>query len=1100
MTFKNRFALQLCSMMMLCVMLAGALLPLSPLGAQTAVVYSGTHDFSSYTSAGTPDGISRIASNLRSAGDGSYDKVYPVDGAFGKETGDIAVGIEKNFLGTLTADSSGKLYKGDTGYGHSKSLASDDYIELNNIITELYTASDGYANDALHFSFQFAYDGAADVNRYANARFYYPDSSGENTSFGMKVLDLSSEGTLSIAKQTVDYTLQSQKWYDIDAFFFLNNADGEVLSDGNGKMQIGIKLYINGNQMYIGEADENGIYYYTTSVTTPFTQLYFLRMGSESGSKSSYTKELTLFDNITVSGLGYAELPSFEPLPDSLSVPSIFASGAVLPRDTSFNIWGKAYPSSDVTVKLDGKTYSTKADAAGDWSVAADALSVSGAPYTLVISDSDGTELSYDNILAGDVWLCGGQSNMYHSYNTLTKEEGYDYTEEIAQIQANDNIRFFYQDIAASSEAQWDVTGGYWAACNAETACKFSAEGYYFGKYLEEAIDVPVGLIFAARGGTMIESWMSQEAMKQNPLIAHRAEYVDSSEAAKSASRHYNSMIAPLMNFKIKGVIWHQGEANQTRHYEYLELHKALISSWRDSWGYDFPFIITQLESLSTRYGYIFIREEQRKVTEQVANTDMAVIMDLGDPEKEHPREREEVGRRLSLAAQKTAYGLDVESGYPYPASVSYNGDNAVITYENYYDGLKTSDGTTAVTGFKVSNADGEYYDAKAVISSPGTVTVSCDGVNDIRGIQYGFEPYPDPELNLYNSANLIASPFRDGVNSDKTVNLENYTTSGKVPPSGLEYIRSYTFAPKNDLIYAPSDGSYRAVNPVKGLYGKDANNTSVCMESVIKDGATGDVVNADKYLEFKPGNVEIEAQNPVHVRFQLAYEGNEDALRAVTATIYGTTVSKNYSNFQLVAMQNGSLLVHKKSTDVTLKPGKWYTFDLVLTSDMRIKAYVNGRKVTVSGEDSDGYVKATGSKTSDWTSVSQLRFGYVDKANGQKTVLAVDNIFVEPAASGDLPLDPVIVVYDEANDVLSAEVSILDQTDLSSSAVVVGVYGENNELLSVVYKENVTLENGAARISVKNADIAGAKSVKVFAWSDDSALTPLDSVNAFEN
>lgn len=444
-----------------------------------------------------------------------------------------------------------------------------------------------------------------------------------------------------------------------------------------------------------------------------------------------------------------------------LWLPSVFDDDAVLQRDTELNIWGEAVPGGWVTVEIDDKEYKTTVASDGSWRVTADAISVEKNPYTMTVSAEYGEPIVYENLLAGEVWLCSGQSNMEWS---LTKADGG--ADEIANADYPE-IRLFTQTKNGTTEVQKDVTNGRWKVCSLSTVQNFSAVGYLFGKELHEQIDVPVGLIYAAYGGARMEAFVSEEALTASSLT-ECLDYVSITDMKRSATRLYNAMIAPLIPYNLKGCIWYQGCANIGVYDEYHELSKIMLDDWRSRWGQeDMPFIITQLaaygrEDVENVEFYPYLREAQLNFAqdETLDNVGMAVVLESGEKDNIHPTDKHTPAHRLALVAEGMVYGMDVEYMYPSPVSYEVHDKTISVHFKDVYDGLEC--GGDTLDSFEIMDAEGNWYAASAEISGTDVVNVTdCEHVP--VAVRCGFAPYPDPMVNLYNSAGLLVTPFRIG-------------------------------------------------------------------------------------------------------------------------------------------------------------------------------------------------------------------------------------------------------------------------------------------------------------------------------------------------
>lgn len=618
----------------------------------------------------------------------------------------------------------------------------------------------------------------------------------------------------------------------------------------------------------------------------------------------------------------------------------------VLQQQTQAPIWGESKPGKTVEVKTswDGKVYRTQADSEGQWKVAV-ATPQAGGPYTIRISDGKPVEL--ENVLIGEVWLCSGQSNMEMQVEGWGKVMNY----EQEKIEANQypNIRLLLVDKATASQPVDDLsaaTGG-WQVCSAQSVADFSAAAYFFGRNLQQNLNIPIGLIDTSWGGTFAESWTSCESLASLPYMHERLEQakalpiskegreekfhqdIDNWQAriakidkgymngkawwaatdyndrtwpqmqvpgwvqqqglpgfngiiwmrktidipAKWAGKEltlemgpiddndftyfngvevghtegflvprtykipkelvkagkaviavrimdtggnggfggeanslllrrsksdalalagdwkyqtsvsmkdvppmpvntanepnipsflFNAMLHPLVPYSIKGAIWYQGEANTGQAYRYRDLLPLMITDWRNQWGYDFPFYIVQLANfmgLQTEpceSTWAELREAQTQAL-HLNNTGMAVTIDIGDANDIHPKNKQEVGRRLALAARAQTYGEDIPYSSPLYKDYRIEGNKIRLTFSHTYGGLKAKDGGK-LQGFTIAGPDHKFYWADAVVDGE-TIVVSSPQVPMPIAVRYAWAD--NPVCNVYNQAGLPMSPFR---------------------------------------------------------------------------------------------------------------------------------------------------------------------------------------------------------------------------------------------------------------------------------------------------------------------------------------------------
>lgn len=432
---------------------------------------------------------------------------------------------------------------------------------------------------------------------------------------------------------------------------------------------------------------------------------------------------------------------------------NLFSDNMVLQRGREVPVWGTANDGEEVTVEINGQKAKATAKE-GKWMLRLAPLTAGG-PTTLTIS-SGSKRIDLKNVLIGEVWICSGQSNMQWPLEKTTNAE------EAISAASNEKIRLFTVPRKTTPEPQSEVDGT-WVTCTPETARGFSAVGYYFGKALEKALGVPVGLINTSYGGTPAEAWTSKETLSNDPALAPTLGYVPDVKNAHRATGLYNAMIAPLVPYAIAGAIWYQGESNAGRAYEYHQLFPAMIQDWRSHWGQgDFPFFLVQLapfKKIKEEPGesdWAELREAQRLTTHRLPNTGMAVITDVGEEDDIHPQQKAPVGERLALAARGIAYGEEITFSGPEYRSLRIDGNKAIVQFDHVGKGLVAKDGP--LTGFTIAGADGKFHKADAEIQGNEVVVTSKEVPHPVA-VRFGWADYP--VVNLWNADGLPATPFR---------------------------------------------------------------------------------------------------------------------------------------------------------------------------------------------------------------------------------------------------------------------------------------------------------------------------------------------------
>ncbi len=488
-----------------------------------------------------------------------------------------------------------------------------------------------------------------------------------------------------------------------------------------------------------------------------------------------------------------------------VKLPALISDNMVLMQDTKANVWGTAEPGEKVTVTLGDKSASTTAGENGKWSVKLERLKPSaGRDMTIAGKNS----LTVKNVAVGEVWVASGQSNMEWP---LDKAKDADKEKAAANFP---DIRVFTV-AKKGSKTPLDECSGKWEVATPETAGRFSAVGYFFVRELHQKLKQPVGLIHTSWGGTPCETWIPDSGMRANARFGEHwakkmadypkakeefdkrmTEFKAASEKAKTEGKPaprpprapegpdslngmpsglYNGMIAPVTPYTIRGAIWYQGESNAGPTNRgnmdlYGQLFPTMILSWRYEFAKaqsvpreesEFPFLFVQLANFFPRREqpadsyWAQIREAQLGTLE-VPRTGMAVAIDIGEANDIHPKNKQEVGRRLSLCALAQVYFQEVEYAGPTYGGMQIEDGKVRLNLANA-QGLKTTDGGP-IRGFALAGEDRKFHWAKAAIEHDHVVVSSPDVPNPVA-VRYGWADNPD--LNLVNEAGLPASPFR---------------------------------------------------------------------------------------------------------------------------------------------------------------------------------------------------------------------------------------------------------------------------------------------------------------------------------------------------
>ncbi len=441
-----------------------------------------------------------------------------------------------------------------------------------------------------------------------------------------------------------------------------------------------------------------------------------------------------------------------------IKLPAIFDNNMVLQQHTEAAIWGKATPNKAVkiTTSWNKKSYSAKADSDGKWKIKVQTPSAGG-PFSITISD--GKALTLNNVLIGEVWVCSGQSNMQMTMSGYKNQPILGANEAIATSE-NNSIRLITIDRVKSLNAQDDFPGK-WLECTPENVAGFSAAGYFFGKMIQQALGVPVGLICSSWGGTRIEPWMSESGIKNFDWVKMPDKNMVGDFNQQTPTVLYNAMISPLVGYSIKGALWYQGESNRNEPMEYEKLMPGLIENWRSEWGIgDFSFYYCQIAPYdygTSGLNSAFIREAQYKASTAIPNTGMACLMDVGEKNCIHPADKKAAGERLAFLALANTYGKKgIEYSGPVLKEMKIEGSVVKLTFDHSKNGLTTFG--KELTNFKIAGENKRFVPASAFITDQG-ITVFSPTVEKPVAVRYAFDDFVVGEL--FNTEGLPASSFR---------------------------------------------------------------------------------------------------------------------------------------------------------------------------------------------------------------------------------------------------------------------------------------------------------------------------------------------------
>lgn len=458
-----------------------------------------------------------------------------------------------------------------------------------------------------------------------------------------------------------------------------------------------------------------------------------------------------------------------------LVLPEVISDGMVLPHNRWFTLRGRADANKPISLTINGKNYETKSDNRGDWSVEIQPLPTGG-PYVMTVTDSSKT-IKVNDIMAGEVWLAAGQSNMEFRLKQASDTP--------ADIRPDGLLRVFRRSDRSRPDnivtprdiqklidnndyylpAKWDLPDP-----------EFSAVAWNFGRTLVDSLQVPVGIISIPVGGAGTESFIDIETLQDNmpgvlvdwlgndylqPWVQQRAK----KNMGENGQRHayepsylFSAGVRPLAKYPINGVIWYQGESNAHNTELHERYFRLLTESWRKEFGNkELPFIFVQLSSIE-RPSWPLFRDSQRRLAQELDNVWMGVSSDLGDPKDVHPTKKAPVGKRLGRLALHNLYGYtNLTPAGPEPAKAMIWPDGSIRLVMNYGQGMTSSDGQPLRT-FEIAEVDGLWQPANVSISND-TIILSNSMLTSPRFVRYGWQPFTT--ANLVNSDSIPASTFK---------------------------------------------------------------------------------------------------------------------------------------------------------------------------------------------------------------------------------------------------------------------------------------------------------------------------------------------------
>ena len=448
-----------------------------------------------------------------------------------------------------------------------------------------------------------------------------------------------------------------------------------------------------------------------------------------------------------------------------VTLPALVGDNMVLQQQSKVKIWGLSKP--DVAIKVTaswGAQQSGKADKDGNWVLNMNTPKASFTPQTITVSD--GEPLTVKNVLIGEVWLCSGQSNMEMTMAGMMMTSGVmGANDAIAEANMHPNIRLFNVKQISSTKPEKDCVGN-WNIPSPAVVKSFSAVGYFYALELQKMLNVPVGVICASWGGTIIEGWMDAESQKQFTDMDLNLVNDEKLPVYNKPISLYNGMIAPIVNFSVRGFLWYQGESNVPRYATYSDKMVALIKFWRSKWGENLPFFYVEIAPYNYASNRLdiskeqtkaaMLREQQKKVMGMIDNVGMVCTNDLVFPYEEneiHPCNKPDVAKRFAYWALSKAYGAGdaVSVLGPQYKSAKFDGAKATLSFEGAFS-IKGE-----ITGFEIAGADSIFFPATAAKENPFSrnLVVTSEKVEKPLSVRYCFKNF-----KLGNVTNAFGQPM----------------------------------------------------------------------------------------------------------------------------------------------------------------------------------------------------------------------------------------------------------------------------------------------------------------------------------------------------
>ena len=565
-------------------------------------------------------------------------------------------------------------------------------------------------------------------------------------------------------------------------------------------------------------------------------------------------------------------------------LPALFSDGMMFQQNKAMNIWGYGAEGKKITVEfLKGETSLGKKEATvgadGKWIVSFDGRAASYDKYSFKVMEGETLIQEVKDILIGEVWVAGGQSNMALTVGNLSNHK------DVLAAAKNDNIRVFIEPTKPTGETspyepEKDIAGAFWGhGNNADQMTKVSAVAYYMVKNLQAKLNIPVGFLYTPIGGSVIEAWLPREQVEasENAELKDKLNrmglYNDMSfwvNGATTITGFYNAKVGPLKGYNVAGALWYQGESNSGRAELYAQEIQMLKEGWEKTFGFEkgtMPFVYTEVAPWVTNLTepqFLAKLAEAMEDGFKKINDNKTGFFPIYDTDLDytgnvviHPTNKKPVGDRFATAIYNMVYGkAGKEFVCPMFDNLTVQGNKIVVKFVHVGEGLKTIDGTKDVHGFAIAGEDGVYVNASAKIISKDEVEVWNPGLNNPKNVTYAYATW-NINSNLANSENFPAAPFRSSrAEGQKYYNPMDWTLADAAQIWSVTAEKGDNNNTKNDF-YTKFQDAWKA-NTVKGTatptltFDTEVKAEGKASLKVAYDATTDGVIGVGPVLDYK--------------------------------------------------------------------------------------------------------------------------------------------------------------------------------------------------------------------------------------------------------